>query len=138
MRITARGEYAVRAVVAAAQHTTDAPVTAAMVAQAQHIPLGFLYSIMMDLRRAGLIATYRGSGGGYRLARPAEAISIGDVLRSVDDGVNQLSSVPPVPNQRDSGIDQLWSSVRQAIAAVVDHTTIADLVGDGRERSAAS
>jgi Rrf2 family protein len=137
MRITARGEYAVRAVVAAAQRTTDGPVTAAIVAQTQHIPLGFLYSIMMDLRRAGLITTYRGSGGGYRLARPAEAITIGDVLRSVDDGVNQLSSVPPVPNPRESGIEQLWSSVRQAITAVVDYTTIADIIDDASDKSPA-
>jgi Rrf2 family protein len=131
MHVTARGEYAVRAVIAAAQRTNDGHVTAAAVAQTQHIPLGFLYSIMTDLRRAGLITTHRGSAGGYRLARPAESITIGDVLRSVDDGVNPLGTMPAVPIQRGSGINRVWESVGEAIAAIVDHTTIADVIGAG-------
>ena len=129
MQVTARGEYAVRAVIAAAQRTTDGPVTAVTVAQTQHIPLGFLYSIMTDLRRAGLITTYRGSTGGYRLARPAEAITVGDVLRSVDDGVNHFGMVPPTWKWHESGIDRVWASVGHAIADIVDHTTIADVIG---------
>jgi Rrf2 family protein len=131
MHVTARGEYAVRAVIAAAQRTTDRPVAATAVAQTEHIPLGFLYSIMTDLRRAGLITTYRGPTGGYRLARPAETITIGDVLRSVDDGVTQLGTAPAIPIRRGSGIDRVWTSVRQAVAAIVDHTTIADVIGSG-------
>ncbi len=131
MQVTARGEYAVRAVIAAAQHPTDSPVTATTVARIQHIPLGFLYSIMTDLRRAGLITTYRGSTGGFRLARPAEAITIGDVLRSVDDGVNHFGMDPAMSKGHQSGLDRVWASVGSAIADIVDHTTIADVIGYG-------
>jgi Rrf2 family protein len=133
MQVTARGEYAVRAVIAAAQGTTDGLVTATVIATTQHIPLGFLYSIMTDLRRAGLVSTYRGSGGGYRLTRPAEAITIGDVLRSVDEGVSHLGMMPGTPMMRAAGIDRVWASVRAAVTDIVDRTTIADVISDGAD-----
>jgi len=75
--------------------------------------------------------------GGYRLARPAETITIGDVLRSVDDGVNQLGTAPAIPIRRGTGIDRVWASVRQAVAAIVDHTTIADVIGNGADGASA-
>lgn len=137
MQITARGEYAVRAVLAAAANPANAPVTATAVAVTHRIPLGFLYRILSDLRLAGLIVTHRGSNGGYRLARPATAITIGDVLRSVDDGQQGIGAARGLPRQYgpDAGVDRVWAAVRAAITEIVDHTTIAEVISDSGSTS---
>jgi Rrf2 family protein len=133
VQITARGEYAVRAVIAAAGRPGDAPATATAVSADEHIPLGYLYSILGDLRRAELVTTFRGHAGGYRLARPAGDITVGEVLRAVADGADGIGAparrlaAQPVPH---GGVDRLWASIRTVITDIVDHTTIADVIAD--------
>src|SRR5258707_10579615 len=83
MRVSAKADYAIRAMVELAA-AGDGPVKGDRIAQAQQIPIKFLENILVDLRRAGLVASQRGADGGYWLARPAAEISLAQVIRAVD------------------------------------------------------
>lgn len=143
MYVSARADYALRAMLAVAA-AAGSPgsggsggdlVKAASLAQSQEIPLSFLQGILLDLRRAGLLHSARGTEGGYALTRPAAEISVGDVLRAVGGA---LTSVRGLPADRAgyhgvaTGLRDVWLAVDGAIAVVVDRTTLAELlVTDG-------
>lgn len=135
MYVSARSDYALRAMLAVA--ATDPVgggglVKAAALAGRQDIPLSFLQGILVDLRRAGLLLSHRGTEGGYTLARPATEISVGDVLRAVG---GSLTTVRGLPAERAGyqgaaiGLRDVWLAVHGAVALVVDGTTLADLLG---------
>ena len=135
MYVSARTDYAVRAmllVAAADPHL----VKAAALAGEQDIPLSFLQGILLDLRRAGLLHSHRGVDGGYQLARPADEITIGDVVRAVGGA---LATVRGRPTQSATytgaaiGLTDVWVAVEAAIEGVVDHKTLADLNRDTRQ-----
>ena len=142
MYISARADYALRAMLAVADvaGTTVDPaagggelVKAASLAESQDIPLSFLQGILLDLRRAGLLHSHRGTEGGYALTRPPDEISVGDVLRAVGGAI---TSVRGIPADRAgyhgvaTGLRDVWLAVDGAIALVVDRTTLADLLSD--------
>ena len=92
MRITAKVDYAVRA---AAEMAADpgGPVKGEALAERQQIPPKFLENILADLRRAGLVRSQRGADGGYRLARPADEVTVADIIRAVlDTAVPRLAA----------------------------------------------
>ena len=93
MKVTAKADYAVRAVLELATAEGEL-MTADRVAEAQRIPRHFLDNILTDLRRAGIVATHRGPDGGSRLARPAEDIALADVMRA-DRGPARRGARPP-------------------------------------------
>ena len=104
MRLSARVDYALRALSELA--AADAPRTVEQLSEARHLPNKYLESILGELRRTGLLRSQRGPEGGYRLARPAEAISIADVIRALDGelyfysrvlGFELADPVEPVP-----------------------------------------
>lgn len=139
MQISARSDYALRALIATAGFPGGGPVSATKLAQAQAIPLGFLHDIMSDLRRAGLLTSQRGTDGGYTLARPPSEITVGDVLRAINGSLSTVRGLPP--GQVDyhgvaSGLPELWLTLHEAIAEVVDRTTLADLLPARYRRSA--
>lgn len=130
MFVSARSDYAIRAMLVVAAE--PAPLAkAASLAADQGIPLSFLQGILLDLRRAGLLHSQRGVDGGYALARPATAISLGDVLRAVG---GTLTTVRGMPAERAAyhgvarGLGDVWLAVNTAIEDVVDQTTLADLL----------
>ena len=84
MRISAKVDYAVRALCEIAAQSGDAPVKADEIARAQDIPHSFLENILVDLRRAGFVRSLRGQVGGYRMAASPSAITIADVIRAVE------------------------------------------------------
>jgi len=88
MRLTTKGRFAVTAMIDVAMHPTDAPVTLAGVSERQKISLSYLEQLFGKLRRHGLVASVRGPGGGYRLARPAGAVSVADVILAVDEPID--------------------------------------------------
>ena len=132
MYVSARSDYALRAMLAVAVGGGEL-VKAANLAEAQDIPLSFLQGILLDLRRAGLLHSHRGTEGGYALTRAAAEISVGDVLRAVGGA---LTSVRGMPADRAgyhgvaAGLRDVWLAVDGAIALVVDRTTLADLLAD--------
>jgi Rrf2 family protein len=127
--VSARTDYAVRAMLAvAAEHPHL--VKAATLAAAQDIPLSFLQGILLDLRRAGLLHSHRGVDGGYALARPAEAISVGDVVRAVGGALTTVRGMPTTTatyHGAATGLRDVWMAVEVAIQGVVDQKTLAEL-----------
>ncbi|NBE80633.1 RrF2 family transcriptional regulator [Micromonospora rubida] len=146
MYVSARSDYALRAMLAVAASTggdrraeargvSPEPggelVKAAVLAEGQAIPLSFLQGILLDLRRAGLLYSHRGTEGGYALARPAAEISVGDVLRAVGGSLTSVRGLPAGHSGYHgvaTGLRDVWLAVDGAIALVVDRTTLADLL----------
>jgi len=127
--VSARTDYAVRAMLAV---TAEQPhlVKAAGLAAAQDIPLSFLQGILLDLRRAGLLHSHRGVDGGYALARPAEEITVGDVVRAVGGALTTVRGLPTATTTYHgaaTGLRDVWVAVEEAIEGVVDHRTLAEL-----------
>ncbi|HEY6963135.1 MAG TPA: Rrf2 family transcriptional regulator [Gaiellaceae bacterium] len=129
MRVSAKADYAIRAAVELAA-AGDGPVKGDRIAQAQEIPGNFLENILVDLRNAGLVASRRGADGGYWLARPANEVSLADVIRAVD---GPLANVRGVRSEqiayRGSAepLRDVWVAVRQSLRNVLERTTLADL-----------
>jgi len=127
--VSARTDYAVRAMLAIA---VDQPhlVKAATLSAAQDIPLSFLQGILLDLRRAGLLHSHRGVDGGYALARPADKITVGDVVRAVGGALTTVRGLPTTTatyHGAATGLKDVWVAVEEAIEGVVDHRTLAEL-----------
>lgn len=140
MQVSARADYAVRALLGLAAHDPE-PMTAQALATEQDLPGKFLESILTGLRRAGLVASQRGPDGGYRLARPPETIAIAHVLRAVDGPLAAVRGErPEAVNYAGaaSGLRVVWAATRAAIRDVLDEITLADVVaqrfGDRIER----
>lgn len=139
MRLTARTEYAALAAVELARRAgDDAPVGLRTICEAQHVPSRFLVHILLELKRAGLVASVRGAAGGYRLARPPEAIT----LQEIRDAVEGPSETPSplttglATNSRDAGVlRDAWQAAARAQSEILESTTLADLVA--RSRAAA-
>ncbi len=136
MHVTARVDYAVRALVelAAREGAEGSPVAvpADQLAAAQELPVGFLRGILADLRRAGLISSQQGTAGGFRLARPADRISLAEVIRAVEGPIAQVRGVPPHELEYPGSaapLRDVWVAVRANLRAVLDHTTVADVAG---------
>ena len=131
MQISARSDYALRALIATAGFAERGPVSAVRLADAQDIPLSYLHGILSDLRRAGLLTSHRGAEGGYVLARPPAQISVGDVLRAVNGTLSTVRGLPPdqvAYHGVAAELPELWLTMHAAIAKVVDNTTLADLL----------
>jgi Rrf2 family protein len=129
VRVSAKADYAVRAAAELAA-TGDGPVKAERIAQAQSIPLKFLETILLDLRKSGIVLSRRGADGGYWLARPAEEISIAQVIRAVEGPIANVRGLPPdqvAYTGHAEGLQDVWVAVRASLRAVLEHVTLADL-----------
>ena len=139
MQISSKCYYALRAVYALAEHTGTAPLKIAEIAERQKIPLKFLEAILNQLKGGGFVRSWRGAEGGYRLARPADRITVGEVLRFMDGPIAPVGCVSQSRPKEcefhgECHFFGFWGRVRQAISDVVDRTTFADLVRENRER----
>ncbi len=129
MRVSAKADYAIRAAVELAA-AGDGPVKGERIAQAQEIPSNFLENILADLRNAGIVASRRGADGGYWLARPAEEVSLADVIRAVD---GPLANVRGVRSEQvayqgsAASLREVWVAVRASLRSVLENVTLADL-----------
>lgn len=127
--ISAKVDYAVRALcsLAGSEHA----LTAEALAQSQGLPSKFLESILNDMRRAGLLTSQRGPDGGYRLARPAEQITVADVIRPLDGPLAEIRGLRPEAANYEGAAEHLqavWVAVRASLRSVLDETTIAGIV----------
>lgn len=129
MRVSAKSDYAIRAAVELAA-AGDGPVKGERIAQAQEIPSNFLENILSDLRNAGIVASRRGADGGYWLARPAEDVSLADVIRAVD---GPLANVRGVRSEQIAykgsaePLREVWVAVRASLRSVLEQVSLADL-----------
>jgi len=130
MRVSAKADYALRAMIELAVIGGDVPVKGERIAQAQEIPLKFLENILGDLRHAGLVRSQRGVEGGYWLARPADEITVADVVRGVEGPIANVRGVGPEAVEYAGSAEHLrevWIAVRANLRAVLERVTIADL-----------
>jgi Rrf2 family protein len=130
VRVTAKVDYAVRAVVALARTEPAVPVKRDALAADQDIPPAFLDDILRSLRNGQLLASQRGAAGGWRLARSAAEISVADIIRAVEGPMAAVRGIPPhelVYERTDAPLPQLWVAVRAALRHVLEETTVADL-----------
>jgi Rrf2 family protein len=130
MRVTAKAEYAVRAVMELAGGEGE-PVKRDAIVAAQAIPPKFLENILSELRHAGLVESQRGSEGGYWLALPPEKITVADVMRAVEGPLASVRSSRPETLEYEGLAEPLqyvWVALRTSIRVVLDEVTIADLI----------
>jgi Rrf2 family protein len=129
VRVSARADYAVRAVAELAAHT-EVHTSAEQIAQAQEIPQKFLQTILCDLRRGGIVVSRRGVDGGYRLGKPANEISIADVIRAVDGPLATVRGERPqdlnYPGAAEA-LRPLWVAMRASVRGVLENVTFAEL-----------
>jgi Rrf2 family protein len=130
VRISAKADYAVRAVVELAAASGERPVKAERLAVAQGIPLNFLENILGELRHAGIVRSHRGADGGFRLARPADEVTIADIVRAVEGPLASVRGEPPEScsyGGAANSLPRVWIAVRKNLRSVVEHVTIADV-----------
>jgi Rrf2 family protein len=132
MRLSARVDYALRAVVelAAATDGPRRPVTADALAQAQEIPPKFLESILLQLRRGGIVNAQRGPEGGYWLARPANEISLADVIRVIDGPLANVRGHRPEAlgyHGAARSLQEVWIALRASEREILDMVSVGDV-----------
>ena len=138
MKISTRGEYGVRAMVALAHHYGSGPISITVVAKESSVPPAYLEQLIGPLRRAGLVESKRGAQGGYQLSRPPAAIRVGDVYRVMEGPVAPMDCVSEDPaDQTCPLIDgcetrPVWMKLRDSITEALDSTTLEDLVNGSR------
>ncbi len=130
MRVSAKADYALRAMIELAVADGAGPIKGERLGQAQEIPLKFLESILGDLRQAGLVRSQRGAEGGYWLGRPADEITVADVVRAVEGPIANVRGVRPDHVEYTGSAVRLrdvWIALRANLRAVLEHVTIGDL-----------
>jgi Rrf2 family protein len=130
MRVSAKADYAVRAAVELAA-AGEGPTKGEKLAEAQDIPLQFLEHILLELKHSGIVRARRGAKGGYWLARPAEEVTVADVVRAVEGPIANVQSIAPEATEYKGSAEHLqevWVAVRASLRSVLEQVTMADLV----------
>ena len=129
MNISQKSEYALRAVFDLSLHEGYGLVKSSCIASRQRIPQKFLEQILGNLKQGGLVETRRGPDGGFRLTRPADQITVGEVLVIIECGRDKKRRTQDV-------LIQFWCKVDKSISTIIDGTTFADVVQRWNETSA--
>ena len=135
MKISVKGEYALQAVLDLSAHEQNVPVKIADIAKRQRIPQKFLELILSGLKQGGFVESRRGAEGGYLLARPADSLTIGDVLRFVEgprDG--HRPGKPRSQRHSEDPFSELWERVDRQVSEILDKTTFHDILREWTEK----
>jgi Rrf2 family protein len=130
MRVSAKGDYALRAVAELAAAWEAAPVKGERIAQRQAIPLKFLENILMELKRARIVRSHRGPDGGYTLARDPSTIMLADVLRAVEGPLTTIRGERPEEIGYEgpaADLTLIWIALRATLRAVLERVSVAEL-----------
>jgi Rrf2 family protein len=137
MRISAKGEYAIKAVLDLALHHGRGLIPIQEIAGRQHIPQRYLEQVLLALKRAGFLTSKRGAAGGYLLTRPPEEITVGAVLRAVEGASAPFEAMGRDHTGRDGhDLVGLWEEIAGAVSHVVDRLNFGELAARARERLA--
>lgn len=134
MKVSTRGEYGVRAMVALARQYGNGPMSIASVSRASSIPTAYLEQLIGPLRRASLVESTRGAQGGYQLTRSPELIRVGEVYRVMEGPVAPMECVSEDESEQTCPLivgcetRPVWLKMRDAIAQTLDSMTLADLI----------
>ena len=134
MKLSVRGEYALRALLVLGLNHREPVVRIQMISDQQRIPKRFLEQILNDLRTAGIVQSRRGVAGGYRLARPPEEIKLSEVVRHIEGALAPVSCVSEkfyekctCPDEMRCPIRSVMKEVREAVVRIMEKMTVADL-----------
>jgi len=138
MRLTTKGRYAVRALYCLSTYQTDRPTPLSEVAKRQNISLNFLEQLFVHLRKNGIVTSVRGPRGGYKLSKPPENITIGEILRAVGESTFPVfcsddfsAGKKSCPRADECVTHMLWDKLGKTINKFLDSTTLADLADMG-------
>lgn len=140
MKISTKGRYALEAVVDLAYHAKDELESIKNISEHLGVSKNYLEQIFVHLRKNGIVDSVRGAQGGYRLARPSNQISAGDVIRAVEGNLLPVACVENKTCAQEDGLceqcitQSFWVKMTSVINQVVDHISIADLVEDYEKR----
>ena len=137
MKISTKGKYGLRAMIDLAQYSEQEAVSISSIAQRQKISESYLEQLVANLKKAGLVISIRAAAGGYRLARPASDISVGDVLRALEGDVRAVICTA----QTEEGCEgeelcvtkYVWQRINESIEKTVDEMMIDQLVAESRK-----
>jgi Rrf2 family transcriptional regulator, cysteine metabolism repressor len=144
MKVSTRGEYGVRAMVALAKNYGQGPMSISAVSKASSVPMPYLEQLIGPLRRAGLVESKRGARGGYQLTRDPHDVVVGEVYRVMEGPVAPMDCVSEdISEQTCPLIDgcetrPVWLRMRDAIIMTIDSTTLGDLIDQSPRRVAQS
>jgi Rrf2 family protein len=130
MRVSAKSDYALRALIEIATRDSGVPVSAEELGRLQDIPHGFLQAILADLRRAGIVMSVRGQSGGWRLARKSDDVSVADIIRAVDGPLVSVYGLRPEAvtyNEHADVLQLVWIAARANLREVFEHVTVSML-----------
>ena len=133
MKVSTKGRYAMVALVDLATRPPGVPTPLVELSRRQDISLPYLEQLFVKLRRAGLVESVRGPGGGYRLARPTDAVRVSDILEAVDESVNAMragaGAKGAMTGSPAQGLtDRLWESMSAHVYVFVHQTRLSDVV----------
>lgn len=125
MRISAKCDYACRALLELSLHwPQERPLQIQKISQRQNIPMKYLFQILIQLKGEGFVASSRGKGGGYLLAKAPNTIKLGQVIRSMGGG---LLPIADSAKNKKSVFKSLWDEVERSMAKIVDNVTFEDI-----------
>ena len=134
MIFSSKAEYGVRLMVELGRQSPEQPTSLKAIADAEGLPLAYLEQVVARLRKAGLVMSARGAHGGYWLARPAEEISLADVIRAIDGPLANVHDTSlaalayPGPAEH---LREVWMAVRTSLRSVLEVVSLADLASGG-------
>ncbi|MBU0709830.1 MAG: Rrf2 family transcriptional regulator [Candidatus Omnitrophica bacterium] len=141
MRITYRGDYALKTILDLALHHGNSPITIHGLAKRLDIPTKFLEQILLDLKRGGFVESRRGKVGGYLLVREPSEVTLGEVIRYIDGQVEPISCVNKdyrgCKDKNKCALRDVWQQVAEATSQIVDNITFEDLIRKNKELSSA-
>ncbi len=136
MKLSTKGRYGLRALIDLAQYGEQEAVSIQSISARQQISDSYLEQLVRKLKKAGLVTSVRGAQGGYRLARPAEGISVGDVLRALEGSIEAVSCQegdnPSCVGEDLCVARYVWQKVNKSIQETVDSIMISQLVEESR------
>jgi len=140
VKLTSKGRYAVTAILDLAFHADSGPVTLAHISRRQDISLSYLEQLFTRLRKRKLVLSTRGPGGGYSLARPADRISISEVVAAVDGGVDttRCSGASNCHDGQQCLTHELWDELSSQIHEFLNNISLQDLMDEVSIRSVAA
>ncbi len=132
MKLSTRSEYACLALIDLIQNQGAVACTTAAISARRNIPRKYLEQILLALRRSGYLTSRKGSGGGYRLAKPADQITLAEVIRLMDGALAPVGSVSryfyePTPLEQSPKLTTLMREIRDYISNRLENTTFADM-----------
>ncbi|HAT51678.1 MAG: Fe-S cluster assembly transcription factor [Betaproteobacteria bacterium] len=130
MRLTTKGRFAVTAMMDIALQEGVRPVALSDISERQNISLSYLEQLFGKLRRRALVTSVRGPGGGYRISQPTETITVGEIIRAVDETVDatQCGGLKNCKDDKECITHELWTGLNEHIFDYMDTVKLADLV----------